>query len=402
MKITKRETCRISQGPLIDVINLGNLPLSLFPSPKDPKPFELPLIVSLNTESSLLQLKYTTNPDELYNNYWYMSGINQSMKDALKNIVDEALKRHPVEPGDVVVDIASNDGTLLKFYPENIFRVGVDPAQNIITQNCNVHIQTYFSKEAYQNHLGDKKADIITCVAMFYDLEDPIQFCKDVNEIMKPDGLWIVQLNYLPTMLKDNAFDSISSEHLGYYSLETMEYIFERSGLEAEDVELNDVNGGCFRIYVRKKGKARPTKAILDMRKAESSMELNKAETYVKFAKQLEINRKEMINFLEEQKHIGKKVIGYGASTRGNTIMSYFGIGPDLVPYVADRNPIKFGRITSTGIPIISEDEARKMNPDFFLAFPYHFIKEFLNRESEFLNRGGKFISPVPKLTIIQ
>jgi C-methyltransferase. len=137
------------------------------------------------------------------------------------------------------------------------------------------------------------------------------------------------------------------------------------------------------------------------MRQAESVMELNKAETYIKFAKQLELNRQEMVDFLKEQKRKGKKVIGYGASTRGNTIMSYFGIGPDLVPYIADRNPIKFGRITSTGIPIISEDDARNMNPDFFLAFPYHFMKEFLNRESEFLNRGGKFISPIPKLTII-
>lgn len=331
-----------------------------------------------------------------------MSGINQSMKDALKEIVDEALKRQPIQPGDIVVDIAANDGTLLYFYPKNLFRIGIDPAKNIITKNCDVHIQNYFCKEDYKQRMGDKKADIITCVAMFYDLEDPIAFCKDVCEIMKPDGLWIVQLNYLPTMLKDNAFDSISSEHLGYYSLQTMEHIFERSGLEAEDVELNDVNGGCFRIYVRKKGKAKPTQAIFDMRQAESTMNLNKPETYIKFAKQLEINRLEMIDFLKEQKRLGKKVIGYGASTRGNTIMSYFGIGPDLVPYVADRNPIKYGRITSTGIPIISEEEARNMKPDFFLAFPYHFMKEFVKRESEFLNRGGKFISPIPKLTLIE
>lgn len=402
MKLKERKKCRISNGELIDVLNLGCLPFSCYPSVKDSKPELLPITLCLNRESGLVQLKHTVNPDEMYSQYWYMSGVNQSMKEALGSIVDQALKRkNGLKKGDIVVDIASNDGTLLSAYPNELFRVGIDPAKNIQPKNCDLHINTYFSAEAFRKELGDKKAQIVTSIAMFYDLEDPIRFAKDVNAILEDDGLWIAEHSYLPTMLERNSFDTICAEHLEYYSLESMEYICVRSGFEIEDVELNDVNGGSFRLYIRKKGFANPTQAVFEMKAAEKNMRLSDPETYREFSKRLEINKKEIIAFLKDQKALGKKVLGYGASTKGNTIMSYLGIGPDLMPYVADRNPIKYGRTTVTGIPIVSEEEARNMNPDFFFMFPYHFISEFLIREADFIKRGGRFVSPVPHLKII-
>ena len=401
--IKERLSCRISKGKLLDVLDLGKIPFSSFPNIGDPSPPLLPLKLCLNPDSGLVQLRHTIDPDQMYSEYWYMSGVNQSMRDALKSIAEQGVIRTKkrLEKGDIVVDIASNDGTLLSAYPDFLYRVGIDPAKNIKPKHCDLHINTYFSREAYEKVLGDRKAEIVTSIAMFYDLEDPIQFSKDVFQILKPDGLWIIELSYLPTMLERNSFDTICSEHIEYYSLQSMEYILNRSGFCVEDVELNDVNGGSFRIYIRKKGFEKETQAVRDMREAEKKLSLTNPSIYIEFAKRVETNKREILSFLERMRKSGKKVIGYGASTKGNTILAYYGIGPDLISHVADRNPIKYGRTTVTGIPIISEDQAREMSPDYFFAFPYHFMKEFLFRETEFLKRGGKFVSPIPSLTII-
>jgi hypothetical protein len=376
------------------------LPISCFPQPEEDTPKKHPLKLAFNNESGLLQLCHSVDPDEMYSQYWYMSGVNLSMKLALKSIADQAQLRYgKLEKGDIVLDIASNDGTLLSAYPETLFRVGIDPAKNIKPKNCNLHVNTYFSKEAYQSALGSKKAKIVTSIAMFYDLEDPIKFSKDVADILSPEGIWIIELSYLPTMLEKNSFDTICAEHLEYYSLQSMEYILERANMKVEDVELNDVNGGSFRLYIRHKGTEKETPAVREMRVKEKNLKLTSSQTYVDFAKRVEKNKHEMLDFLHLQKRLGKKVIGYGASTKGNTILAYYGIGPDLVSFVADRNPIKWGRQTVTRIPIVSEEDARKMKPDYFLAFPYHFMSEFLSRETEFLDKGGQFVSPIPELT---
>lgn len=401
VKYSERQTCRISGSKLIEVFNLGSLPFSCFPEKKEEKLPLLPLELCLNRESGLVQLKHTVDPDAMYNEYWYMSGINQSMRAALQSIVDQALSRvPPLAKGSIVVDIASNDGTLLGAYPEHLFRIGIDPAKNISPKNCDLHINTYFSGDAYKDRMGDQKAEVVTSIAMFYDLEDPIQFSRGVAEILKPGGLWVIELSYLPTMLQANSFDTICSEHLEYYSLTSIEYILKKSNMAVEDVELNDVNGGSFRLYIRHEGYARETQRVRQMRQDEEALKLTDPATYKAFAERVEKNKQEMIGFLRLQKLARKKVIGYGASTKGNTILAYYGITSDLVPYVADRNPIKWGRHTVTGIPIISEDEARKMDPDYFLAFPYHFMEEFLQRETAFLKRGGKFIAPIPTLKI--
>ncbi len=401
VKCFERQTCRVSGEKLIKVLDLGALPFSCFPERKEEKLPLLPLQLCLGPESGLVQLKHTVDPDAMYNEYWYMSGINQSMRLALKSIVDQALLRSkPLSKESIVVDIASNDGTLLSSYPEHLFRIGIDPAKNISPKGANLHINTYFSAEAYKGKMGDRKADIVTSIAMFYDLEDPIQFSRGVAEILNPGGLWIIELSYLPTMLQANSFDTICSEHLEYYSLTSMEYILKRSGMEVEDVELNEVNGGSFRLYIRHKGYAKETSSVSKMRKEEAALKLTDPATYTAFAQRVEKNKREMIQFLQLQKKLGKKVIGYGASTKGNTILSYYGINEEILPFVADRNPIKWGRHTVTGIPIISEDEARQMSPDYFLAFPYHFMKEFLTRETDFLKNGGKFIAPIPNLTL--
>lgn len=400
MRITERKKCRVSGGELIDVFDLGELPSSCFPLPSEPDPQKTPLLLCLNPESGLVQLRHTVDPDEMYNHYWYQSGINQSMNLALESIVKEVLNRVKLQNHDIVVDIASNDGTLLSKYPESFYRVGIDPAKNIKPKCCDKHINTYFSEKAYFSSV-EKKAKVVTSICVLYDLDDPIQFAKDVKSILMEDGLWVVEMSYLPTMLERNGFEAIVNEHIEYYSLQAVEYILDKADMKVEDIEFNDVNGGSFRLYIRHKGKENVTSAVLETREREKTLKLDRVETYKAFADRINKNKKEMIEFLQKQKDNNKLVIGYGASTKGNTIMSYYGIGTELVPYVADRNPNKFGRQTVTRIPIISEDAARDMKPDYFLAFAYHFMDEFLFREKEFLDRGGKFISPNPVLNIL-
>lgn len=397
----ERKTCRVSGEELIEVLDLGELPISCFPKPSDPPPEKHPITLSFGKTSGLLQLKHTINPDIMYSEYWYMSGINQSMKTALKSIVEQAALRSytNLKEDDIVVDIACNDGTLLSFYPDHLIRVGIDPAKNIKPVSCDHHINTFFSADAYKQVLGEKKAKVVTSISVFYDLEDPIKFCQDISDILADDGIWILEMSYVVTMLKNMAFETICAEHLEYYSLQSIEYILNHTDLKIEDVELNDVNGGSFRLYVRKKQIAKETPNVQRLRNEERAMDLHNLETYANFSRGIEKNKAEMIDFLKQQKKEGNLVLGYGASTKGNTILAYYGITKDLLPYVADRNPIKWGRETVTRIPIISEEEARKMKPKYFLAFPYHFMNEFLSRESEFFTSGGQFISPAPKLT---
>ena len=403
--ITTRQTCRVSGGPLLDVFDLGHQPLSSFPQKTDPDPEKYPLTLCLNTESGLVQLRHTIDPDIMYSQYWYKSGINQSMRDALKDIVDEATKRNTLDSGDVVVDIACNDGTLLSNYSNDYVKVCIDPSDICpkanLTEN-DYHINTYFTSKAYTACLGDKQAKIVTSICVFYDLDDPTSFAEGVKDILAEDGLWIMEMSYLPTMLERNGFEAICHEHLEFYSLQSVEYILSKVDMAVEDIEFNEVNGGSFRLYIRHKGKENITQAVIDTKKREKELRLDHIDTYTEFAKGVEQNKNEMITFLQDQKSAGKLVLGYGASTKGNLIMSYYGIGPDLVSHVADRNPMKFGLETVTRIPIVSEDEARDMKPDYFLAFAYHFMPEFLEREKEFLARGGKFISPNPSLTIIE
>jgi hypothetical protein len=404
MKITERNTCRISGGELIEVFNLGSLPSACsFPKITDPDIEKTPLKLCLNKESGLVQLKHSIDPNELYKEYWYMSGINQSMTMALKNIVDETIKRVTLKQYDVVVDIASNDWTLLKNY-NNVCRVGIDPSNikpSYILGSNDYHINEYFSAKVYKDIFGEKKAKIITSICVLYDLEDPIQFVVDVKSILDEDGIYVAEMSYLPTMLTRNSFETIVGEHLEYYSLQAMEYILDRAGLKVEDVEINDINGGSFRLYIRHAGQEKVTQAVLDMRENEKILNLCDPKTYIDFGNRVEQNKSEMIEFLTTQKKLGKLVVGLAASTKGNTALAYYDIDSELMPYIADRNPMKYGRQTVTRIPIISEEDARAMNPDFFLCLAYHFIDEMLIREKDFIDRGGKFIIPIPKLTIL-
>jgi hypothetical protein len=242
---------------------------------------------------------------------------------------------------------------------------------------------------------------------MFYDLEDPNSFVEDIKKCLDKDGVWIIQMNYLGLMIANNTFDNISHEHLEYYSLLSLENLLKRHGMEAFDVELNDVNGGSFRIYVRQQGSAvkgfAGAEQRLEKQKAyETKMGFHDSQLYGKFAKRIEKNKKAVITFLQQQVKAGKKIFIYGASTRGLVVLQYFGIDNKLISGAADMNPDKWGKyIVGTGIPIMSVEEYRQKKPDYLLVLPYHFLNEIKEQENEFLKNGGKMIVAIPDFKVI-
>lgn len=413
---SQRSSCRsCGANCLRPILSLGHQYVSNFVDPgiRDlPRgPLDLVLCDSSRGGCGLLQLHHTVSPEILYRHYWYRSVVNSSMRQALANITDAASRLVPLSAGDLVLDIGCNDGTLLRSYGRDDLRlVGFEPARNLIAEaevGTTAIVNDFFTGAGFVQAFGAKsKAKIVTSIAMFYDLEDPNEFVTGVAAIMADDGVWIIQMSYLPSMLEQNAFDNICHEHLEYYSLGTLEALLTRQGLEVFDVELNDVNGGSFRAYVRRRDGGVASSEfqrarVAALRSFEEGIGLMVTSTYKAFAARVEVEKEKLLELVRAEVADGKRVYVYGASTKGNTLLQYYGLDYRLVTAAAERNPDKWGKETvGSCIPIVSEDEARRAKPDYFLVLPWHFMSEFRIREAEFLKHGGKFIIPLPRLRV--
>ena len=414
-----RNTCRVCDGALEPILSLGDHYVSDFIVPGSSDGPRAPLDLVLCKRCRLLQLRDTVPGELMYRNYWYKSGTNQTMRDALADIAHKAETLIHLTAGDSVLDIGCNDGTLLSSYMTGgIYKIGIDPAQNLAPLSRKVadHVVVgFFSAEALTEtpELREKKPKIVTSIAMFYDLEEPRRFVGDIKKIMDPEGLWIVQMSYLPLMLRDHEIGNICHEHLEYYSLQSFEYLLALHDFEIVDVELNDVNGGSLRAYIRNRS-ADPSKfadatyrelaatRVQQLRDEERKLGLDRLEPYTDFAVWCERIKNDVVDFIREQTSRGKKVYVYGASTKGNTVLQYYGLDSSLITAAAERNKDKWGRVTvGTHIPIVSEDDARSAKPDFFLVLPWHFLREFQQREKPYLMAGGRFILPAPHFMLL-
>lgn len=418
--IAIRDDCRVCGfKPLTPILSLGELYMSDFvddASQQDESskvPLELVLCNKKDGGCGLLQLKYTASHEAMYRNYWYRSGMNKTMTDELHGIAKMIENLIDLKSGDYLIDIGANDGTLLRGYSINgIKTIGFEPAINLMKwarEGTTGIINDFFSYHAWKKAFGDSKTKVITAIAMFYDLEDPNMFVSDVVRCLDKDGIFIIQMSYLPSMLSQNAFDNICHEHLEYYSLLSLENLLTQHNLEIFDVELNSINGGSFRTYIRHKdgGKtikiaAGAEKRVKDLRKFEENLGLGDKKIYEDFVKNIYTLRDQLVKFLKSEHEKGKKIYVYGASTKGNTLLQFYKLDHNIIAAAAERNPEKWGKKTiGTLIPIISEERARAEKPDYFLVLPWHFMGEFKKREEEFLKSGGKFIVPLPKFEII-
>jgi len=357
----------------------------------------------------LLQMEHSVPPEILYAAYWYRSGTNATMRNHLKNVVDDVTSI--VHRKDaIVLDIGCNDGTLLSYYSRAGMKYGIDPsdiAQEIKEDQAMV-VQDIFPSTKLQEILDGRFVDIITSIAMFYDLENPVEFVNGIKELLSPRGVWLFEMSYMPEMLKLDSYDTICHEHLEYYSLAVIEIILRKAGMRLFKISFNDINGGsirCFATHDSNIAYDNPAdiKFLNEIRQTEFDMELDTDRPYLAFWERINRLKDELHELLVKLKSEGKRIHIYGASTKGNTILQWCNINNSLIDYAAERNPDKYGAMTlGTNIPIISEAESRAMNPDYYLVLPWHFKKEFLEREKETIERGIGLIFPLPKIEIIK
>jgi cyclopropane fatty-acyl-phospholipid synthase-like methyltransferase len=356
----------------------------------------------------LLQLSHSTPPRVLYAEYWYRSGTNNTMRMHLATIAREA-EEHVLHPQARVLDIGSNDGTLLRAYPSSYRRVGIDPSnigQDSADSDLTI-IQDLFPSAELPGRVGREPFDIITSIAMFYDVEDPVAFVSEVKKLLADTGIWVFEVAYMPTMLEQNAYDTICHEHLEYYSLGVLEYILERAGMRVVSASLNAINGGSIRCVATHHDNfvastAAGARQLDELRQREFELELDTDRPYRAFQDRIESHREELRALLRVIKQSGQRIHVYGASTKGNVLLQWCGIDNSIIECAADRNEEKHGaRTLGTDIPIVSEAESRALNPDYYLVLPWHFREEFLERERETLQRGIRMIFPLPTIEVV-
>jgi NDP-4-keto-2,6-dideoxyhexose 3-C-methyltransferase len=402
-KTKKINSCRLCNSKsLTSIYSFGSLYISNFVKKnliKKSKKAPLNLLHCSNCD--LYQLQHTAPQELLYKGfYWYKSGVTQTMKEGLHNIYLESKKFSKLKKNDVVLDIGANDGTMLKYFKNAGYKtIGCEPAKNLkneLKKNCNFLLSDFWNFKNFsklKKKYSFKKPKLITAIGMFYDLDNPSIFIKDIYKSLSDDGVFVAQLMCLKSMLEKNDLGNICHEHLEFYSYKSLIYLFETNGFKIVKLEENNINAGSYRIFCTKK---------LKKEKSIKVKENTTIKRVKKFINDVNLSRDKTYNFIKNEVGKGKKIIVYGASTKGNTILQYFNLDNKLIEFAAERSPSKYGKYTvGTGIKIIPEKIARKMNPDYFLVLPWAFLREFKKREKDWLNKGGKFIVPFPKFRLI-
>jgi 2-polyprenyl-3-methyl-5-hydroxy-6-metoxy-1,4-benzoquinol methylase len=378
-----------------------------------------PLELVWNEKLGCPTLTEQPSGEEMWGKYWYKSGTNRSMKIALIEVTEGVFQHKnmniKIDEKKVWLDIACNDGTLLSALDEQwFFRVGIDPIEDKYIDEARKYadsiVQDYFTYDAWERANAPKKADVVTSIAMFYDLQDPFTFAQEVEKALDKDGIWVIQLSYTPLMIKQLAFDNILGEHYAYHNLSSVQRILATANMKVLNAELNDVNGGSIRIYAVKNNAnmnlfgSAPKRDVWAMNVQalfNNEHHYENLPTWLDFANNVSILRMKTTNFIDRANREGKSIWAYGASTKGNTLLQYFDLDNTKIEAIAERNPDKWGLHTiGTNIVIKSEEDMREAQPDYVLVLPWHFISEFLVRESEYLQKGGAFIVPCPNFKV--
>lgn len=413
MDIAECTECRIcGNRTLLPVLDLGTQALTgIFPgSPDEVVPASpLELVKCSPDGCGLVQLRHTNDLSLMYGDrYGYRSGIRPFMVRHLHGKVARLTGMVDLSPADLVVDIGSNDSTLLQGYPAGgPTLVGVDPTGEKWRHYYPDHIELlpdFFSREVFADRYGDRRAKLVTSIAMFYDLPDPTRFMAEVRDILTDDGVWLIEMSYLGSMLEVLAYDAVCHEHLEYYALSQIEWMAERVGLTVTTAEITQVNGGSLCVTLVKDPARHPVDAvgIERIRRREAAMRLDTMTPYEDFARRVREHRGRLRAFLDDSRAAGRLTLGYGASTKGNVVLQYCGIGPADLPCVGEVSPGKHGHFTpGTGIPIVSEEEAKARRPDQLLVLPWVHRAGFVEREQEFLARGGRMVFPLPTVSVV-
>ena len=410
MSYTTRTTCRIcGHDALTPLYNFGKQYISNFVDPGhayDGEPCPIELVYC--PECTLVQNPHTAPQELLYSGfYWYRSGVTATMRTALADVVRDAMSQVDLQPGDVVLDIGSNDGTLLGFYPDDAFRVGVEPAKNLASEpqeKVDLLINDFWTEDTYYNNVTLGPAKIITACGMFYDLDEPSSFISAVADALHPEGVFIAQLMCLKNMLNCNDIGNMAHEHLEFYTLRSLDVLIGKYGMHIADITTNAVNGESYRISIRHDSwtnqSQEAAQRVIDAFQAEDNI----LKDFDDFITRMELNRDEVQDVVRGAVEDGMMVSVYGASTKGNFLLQWYGLDNDFINYAAERSPEKWGKVTAgSNIKIYSEAIVRQQRPDYFLVLPYAFLPEFIEREKDEMWRraGGKFIVPLPEVKLL-
>jgi len=371
-----------------------------------------PLNLGKCINCGLVQLMDNFINTDLYSaGYGYESHLNNSMKSHLQSTAKYIENRFKPSRNDIIVDVASNDGTLLSGYSIDAKEfIGIDPLINIFANkypNKAIKINEFFSKEAYFKWT-DQKAKIITSFSVFYDLEDPIKFSQHIENILEDDGVWVLEQSYLPKMISSLGFDTICHEHLLYLSLSDFDRIFKQVGLEIFEAKLNDINGGSIQLYVKKLTNSSYTVSpyVAWLLHWENSSGVNSFDNCMIFAKNVKNYAVQLRRIVESYKDLGYFIFGLGASTKGNVLLQYCNLG-GLIEEIGEVNPKKFGKVTpGTNIPIVNQDKLiGPQNLDttnqLGIIIPWHFKNSIKNSAENYLSKGGSLLVPLPFPEII-
>ena len=405
MRIKQCRNCRSNK--LIKLFSLGNLCFTgKFSSLKD-NIKKKPVTVVLCKSCELVQLAHNYNLKYLYGpDYGYRTGINKTMTEHVKKITKILAKKTSLKKNDLVLDIASNDGTLLNSYKKNVIKFGVDPVLNKYRKNykkIKYSVSGFFSASKVKEKTK-KKFKIISALSVFYDLLNPNKFLKDVKTLLLPEGIFLLEFADLASIIKYKMFDTICHEHLEYYSSKVIINLVKKNNLRVFDIKRNFINGSSKQYYIcHKNSKIKSkSKIIKQTLMYESKLKLNKLKTFQDFIRKINLLKNRLINKIKYIRKNNQNIHCYGASTKGNVLLQYFNIDNKKISFAAERNQNKYGLVTpGSKIKIISEENSRKMKPDYYLVLPWHFKKEILKREKNTLRKGTKFIFPLPKFEII-
>jgi NDP-4-keto-2,6-dideoxyhexose 3-C-methyltransferase len=353
----------------------------------------------------LLQLEHTFSLPEMYGeNYGYRSGLNASMVRHLRAKVERILTISRPPQGSVVLDIGSNDGTTLAAYPEGEFTcVGIDPSARKFRRYYRsdaVVIEDFFSRNSFELAFGSKKASIVTSFSMFYDLEAPLEFAREVASVLADDGMWVFEQSYMPLMLERNSYDTVCHEHLEYYSMRQIQWILQAIGMKAVDLEFNDVNGGSFSVAaVKISNPMQASPLVEETLQKERALGLDGPAPYRAFAERVAQSREDLRRFVATAHAEGKRVAALGASTKGNVLLQYCDFGVEDIAVVGEVNEDKFGAWTpGTRLPIQPEATVLEQGYDYYIVLPWHFRSTF---QAKHPGRGAKLIFPLPELTVV-
>ena len=411
-KFYKIEKCRVCGNEhLVTVLDLGDQYLSgIFPKQIDEDMYKGPLTLVKCDETKggcgHVQLEHTFDLPTMYGQeYGYRSGLNGSMIKHLRGKAEKIMSDVKLDSGDIVIDIAGNDGTFLGFFPHDLQLMSIDPTSEKFSQyfpsNVN-YIADFFSSTTFKERFGKQKAKVITSFSMFYDLEDPCEFARQVHECLDPHGIWVLEQSYMPEMLKQNSFDTVCHEHLSYYGMRQLKYIMDKAGFKIVDFEFNDVNGGSISVVVTPSANSERkecTTKLTGLIAMELDMGLDTTEPWIEFGKRIVQCREQfwkILNFYKENKG---RICALGASTKGNVTLQTWMLTDRDIEVVGDVNPDKDGSFTpGTWIPIADEEDVMDKEFDVHIVLPWHFRDFFVNNPKF---KGKRLLFPLPQPEVV-